>query len=140
MQMETQKTNHLTAEQIKNTGSVYTPSDIVDKLLRYATIEQLTNENYWFIEPCCGTGAIVIGILDKRYSLGVDADTCISHILCNDILKESIDVLKSNLYEWARMHNVKHPEIIEDRVFNMDIEMFFNIMRQGQSELDGFFD
>ena len=56
---------HLTKEQIKKTGSFYTPLCVVEKLMSKIDDETCSDTTKTFCDPTCGTGAIIIPIADK---------------------------------------------------------------------------
>ena len=131
------RNEHITDQQTKDTGSIYTPTAIVDKLLGYMPYDRLLDNEQWFIEPCAGTGNIVLGILDRRVALGVKPDIALSHIIANELLEETYNILKQRLKYWATSHNIDE-SIVDERCFNMDMWKFFDIMRESQCSLSCF--
>lgn len=132
--MNTHTNEHLTEKQIKQTGSVYTPSNIVEQMLDKVPYSKLINPDSWFVEPCCGTGAIVIGILNRRVANGVDPKTALTHIIANELLTASFTILKQNLVEWA-INNGVDSKLVDGQIFNMDMWDFFKIMNGDDIEV-----
>lgn len=128
---------HLTHKQIKDTGSIYTPSSLVEQMLGYITEEQWKEPDRYFIEPCAGVGNIVIGILDKKVAMGIDPTVALSHVIANELLTESYEKLLNNMRDWAGRHNAD-PTVIN--CFNMDMWKFFSIMKEAQCGLSSFFE
>ncbi len=132
--MNTQTNTHLTDKQIKQTGSVYTPSKLVEAMLDKVPYDKLIDTDSWFVEPCCGTGAIVIGILNRRVANGVEPKVALTHIIANELLTDSFKILRQNLIEWAKANGVE-PHLVDEQIFNMDMWDFFNVMRGGSADV-----
>lgn len=130
--MNTQTNTHLTDKLIKQTGSVYTPTKLVEAMLDKVPYDKLINPDSWFVEPCCGTGAIVIGILNRRVANGVEPKVALTHIIANELLADSFKILRKNLIEWAKDNGVE-PHLVEEQIFNMDMWDFFNVLRGGST-------
>jgi len=79
-----------TKERIDNFGEVYTPTYLVNECLKH--IPELSNPDIKILEPSCGNGQFVIGIIDK---LLVHHD--IKHIIENIIY--AIDLQPDNIFE-----------------------------------------
>lgn len=130
--MNTQTNSHLSDKLIKQTGSVYTPTKLVEAMLDKVPYDKLISPDSWFVEPCCGTGAIVIGILNRRVANGVEPKVALTHIIANELLPASFKILRQNLIEWAKANGVE-PHLVDEQIFNMDMWDFFNVMRGGNT-------
>lgn len=97
---------HLDKETIKKTGSIYTPLEIVEKMMAKVEDEFWSDPTKTFCDPTCGTGAIIIPMLDNRVKHGIDPTVALKTMYGNELLKESYDILMKNLEDWAAAHNV----------------------------------
>lgn len=124
-------TTHLTKEQIKKTGSFYTPLCIVEKLMSKIDDETWSDPTKTFCDPTCGTGAIIIPMLDNRVKHGVDATTALKTMYGNELIKESYDILMKNLEDWATTHGVTDSSW-KDNFYNMDVFEWLKLLEAGK--------
>lgn len=97
---------HLDKETIKKTGSIYTPLHIVEKMMAKVEDKFWSDPTKTFCDPTCGTGAIIIPMLDNRVKHGIDPTVALKTMYGNELLKESYDILMKNLEDWASVHGV----------------------------------
>lgn len=136
--MQTSNTNHLTEKQIRESSSVYSPKELVDIMLSKIDDKYWSDPTKTFCDPTCGTGAIIIPILDKRVKYGVDALTALKTMYGNELIKESYDILMCNLEEWAKIHNITDTSW-KDNFFNMDVHAWFKLI-EDKSSVEDFFE
>lgn len=83
-----------TQERIDTTGEVFTPGELVNKLLDRLPQEVWSNPNKTWLEPTCGDGAF---------------------------LRELLDRLMTGLQEWEPDFTKRHKHIIENMIFAVDL-------------------
>lgn len=88
---------HLDTDTIKKTGSIYTPLEIVEKMMAKVEDEFWSDPTKTFCDPTCGTGAIIIPMLDNRVKHGIDPTVALKTMYGNELLKESYDILMKKL-------------------------------------------
>lgn len=131
---------HLDTDTIKKTGSIYTPLEIVEKMMAKVEDEFWSDPTKTFCDPTCGTGAIIIPMLDNRVKHGIDPTVALKTMYGNELLKDSYDILMKNLEEWALTHNVTDTSWKEN-FYNMDFFQFIKLVDDpDKAPLEGFFE
>ena len=87
-----------------NKGEYFTPSDLAAKMIDAVPTELWGKP---VLEPTCGSGNLVIALLDKMVELGYDADTAISLVQANEIDVETAKVCEERVKNWMNEHNCK---------------------------------
>ena len=126
---------HLSDQQIKQTGSIYTPPNIVEKMMDMVSEEDWCDNDKSFCDPTCGVGNIIIPMLDNRVKHGINPTVALKTMYGNELVKETFEVLMENLNEWARQHDVTD-DSWKKNFTNMDV--FEWIRLQENEELDKF--
>ena len=121
---------HLDKQTIKQTGSVYTPLEVVKQMLDMVDEEQWRDPHKVFCDPTCGVGNIIIPMLDRRVELGIEPTVALNTMVGNELVPKTYEVLMDNLHEWAREHNVVSTDW-EQNFTNMD---FFEWVKLYKSE------
>ena len=111
---------HLDKETKKKTGSFYTPLCIVEQMMSKIEDATWSDPTKTFCDPTCGTGNIIIPMLDNRVKHGIDPTVALKTMYGNELLKDSYDILMKNLEEWAHEHNVTDTSWKEN-FYNMDV-------------------
>ena len=128
---------HISYEVKQKTGSIYTPLDIVEKMMSKVEDEFWSDTTKTFCDPTCGVGNIIIPMLDNRVKHGIDPTTALKTMYGNELLKSSYDILLENLEEWANAHNVTDKSWKEN-FYNEDFFVF--IQRIRTDIIDDFLD
>ena len=105
MNMESIGDNSDISTNIKQLGQVFTPKNIVDFMIKQSnpTIHQ------FIIEPSCGDGAFIIGLLDffvQKYSIQDIQVWFETKLVALDIDKFVLEKCKENIQNWFKKHNV----------------------------------
>lgn len=86
-------------DNVKNTGEVFTPTHIVDRILDMIPSSVWCDPNVVFIEPTCGNGQFVERIAARRIESGIDPNKVNQTIVALDIspenVQDTIDRLRS---------------------------------------------
>ena len=103
--MESIGDNSDISTNIKQLGQVFTPTNIVDFMIEksHPTIHQ------FIIEPSCGDGAFIIGLLDffeKQYSIHYIKVLFETKLVALDIDELVLKKCKDNIKNWFSKHNV----------------------------------
>lgn len=132
---------HITDKDLKQkTGSIYTPLDIVEKMMAKVEDEFWADPTKTFCDPTCGVGNIIIPMLDNRIKHGIDPTTALKTMYGNELLKDSYDILMKNLEEWALAHNVTDTSWKEN-FYNEDFFQFIKRVEDpDKAPLEGFFE
>lgn len=94
-------------ERITKNGEVFTPSVLVKRLLDKIPEEKWKDPNATFLEPCCGNGQIVIGMLERRISSGVSPIIALQTLFGVELMQDNIDLCKARIRDVLRANKVK---------------------------------
>ena len=103
--MESIGDNSDISTNIKQLGQVFTPTNIVDFMIKQSnpTIHQ------FIIEPSCGDGAFIIGLLDffvQKYSIQDIQVWFETKLVALDIDEFVLEKCKENIQNWFKKYNV----------------------------------
>lgn len=124
---------HLDKDTIKKTCSIYTPLNIVEKMMSKVEDEFWSDKSKTFCDPTCGVGNIIIPMLDNRVKHGIDPTIALKTMYGNELLKESYDILMKNLEEWALAHNVTDTSWKEN-FYNLDFFKFIKLVDSPENQ------
>jgi hypothetical protein len=111
-----------TEQRKKNLGEVFTPSELVTKILARFPEESWTDPNKKLLDPTCGNGNFLIGFkifLSKYHSL----DNITSRVYGADIMEDNCRDSISRLYELdlSDIETINLNEIVEEHFSWIDI-------------------
>jgi len=94
-----------TDKRIKNTGEVFTPTILVNKILDKLNISKICNET--FLDPTCGSGQFLVALAKRGIPL--------NNIYGVDLMPDNIETTKKRLREYFK-----------DKMSSEDIEFHLN--------------
>lgn len=92
-------------------SEVYTPKDIVDRMVNFTDI---TPKGTLVCDPACGTGNILVEVIERLKKAKYKDDEIISQIYGYDIVLESVEVCRQRIYDL--IPNVSDPSIIDEHI------------------------
>ena len=111
-------------ENVRNNGEVFTPTYIVDDMLKLIPVKTWKDPEYVFLEPTCGNGQFLVRIFQKRIDSNIPVLDALNTIIGMDISEENIIDSRKRLYELAsqikRINKVKAKAIILNNIFQVD--------------------
>lgn len=88
---------HRSADRIKSTGEVFTPSELVISLLKSLPIDRFAPK-LTFLDPACGDGQFLMGVkLVKMYFHNMTSEESLEDIYGIDIMRDNVDLCKRRL-------------------------------------------
>ena len=84
-------------ERIKATGEVFTPTELVQKMLSQLPPDVFTDKSKTFCDPSCGNGQFLSEVLIKKLENNIDFETALSTIYGVDIMTDNVDVCRDRL-------------------------------------------
>lgn len=113
-------------ERIAKNGEVFTPNELVTRLLDKIPAEKWKNPKATFLEPCCGNGQIVIGMLERRIESGVKPLDALKTLYGVELMQDNVDLCKERIKTVLREHKVKiTPKVMEIIDHNFVCSDFF---------------
>lgn len=109
-------------ENVRNNGEVFTPTHIVDDMLKLIPAKAWKDASFVFVEPTCGNGQFLVRILEKRMSAGISVLDALNTIIGMDISEENITDSRRRLYELVskiRANKIRARAIICNNIFQV---------------------
>ena len=112
------------AERIKKTGEIFTPTTLVQKMLSELQTSSFSKVSETFCDPCCGNGQFLSEVLIKKLENGISLENALSTIYGVEIMLDNVEVCRNRLL--CEQENYRH--IVERNIawgdgltFNYDI-------------------
>lgn len=85
------------------TSEFFTPYAIVKKMLDKVPVEDWKDPTKTFLEPCCGSGNIIIGILYRRIvEYNIDWKQAVNTLFALDMLEDNISETKERIHNFIK--------------------------------------
>lgn len=84
---------------VKENGEVFTPSEIVDKMIALLPKTFLADKSSIIIEPTCGTGNFLVAIYDIRRFYGFSIDEALNSMIAMELNGSTLTIAHTRLYE-----------------------------------------
>ena len=114
-------------ERIKKTGEIFTPTDLVKKILDNLESNNscvFVDNKKTVIDPCCGNGQFLSEVLIRKLENNVSFEDALSTIYGIDIMLDNIDICRERLLcgQEQYRHIVERNIVCGDALtFNYDI-------------------
>jgi type I restriction-modification system DNA methylase subunit len=82
--------------RVKVTGEVFTPTELVQKLLDKVPVE-IFQQNKTYLDPSCGDGQFLGEVLIRKVENGIDFKQALSTIYGVDIMQDNVDLCRERL-------------------------------------------
>ena len=83
--------------RIKATGEVFTPTELVQKILDKIPTEVFTDSNKTYLDPSCGDGQFLGEVLIRKVENGIDFEQALSTIYGVDLMQDNVDLCRERL-------------------------------------------
>ena len=124
-------------ERIKANGEVFTPSTIVEKMM-----DMVSDESAWsdpkkkFLDPTCGNGNILIGMLRRRLANGVSPKDAVSTLYGIELMEDNVKLCRERIAQEIGTH--EYDDIIEHNIvcsdfFKWDLENWRSTERKARA-------
>ena len=94
-------------ERIAKNGEVFTPNELVTRLLDKIPTEKWKDPKATFLEPCCGNGQIVIGMLERRIESGIKPIDALKTLYGVELMQDNVGLCKERIKTTLRENGVK---------------------------------
>lgn len=83
--------------RIKATSEVFTPTDLVQKLLDELPLELFTDPSKTFLDPSCGDGQFLGEVLIRKMENGIGFETALGSIYGVDLMEDNVNLCRERL-------------------------------------------
>lgn len=86
-------------------GEVFTPEWLVDELLDRLPLSVFKNSSKTYLDPACGSGNILVRVLDKKIKNGSTPLQALQTTYGVDIMQDNVWECRKRLFEVAYRHD-----------------------------------
>ena len=86
-----------TQARVKSTGEVFTPTELVRKMLEQIPIDQFTDPTKTFLDNSCGDGQFLGEVLIRKMENGSSFEESLSTIYGTDLMIDNVDLCRERL-------------------------------------------
>jgi type I restriction-modification system DNA methylase subunit len=111
--------------RVKATGEVFTPTPLVQEMLRQLPAEVFQDSTKTFLDPSCGDGQFLGEVLIRKMEHGATFEQALSTIYGVDLMQDNVDECRkrllcgrSDLEHVVRTNIVCHDALTYDYSFN----------------------
>jgi type I restriction-modification system DNA methylase subunit len=121
--------------RIQTNGEVFTPTELVNKILDRIPSKLFVEPERTFIDPNCGDGQFLGEVLIRKLENGISFEQALSTIYGIDIMEDNVDVCRKRLLcgRTDLEHIVKKNIVCHD---SLNYDYSFNGTNKNQSDLD----
>jgi type I restriction-modification system DNA methylase subunit len=83
--------------RVKTTGEVFTPTELVQKILNELPPKTFLNPTETYLDPSCGDGQFLGEVLIRKVENGIDFGQALSTIYGVDIMQDNVDLCRERL-------------------------------------------
>ena len=104
------------------TQEFYTPYSIVKKMMDKISSEDWQKPNKTFLEPCCGHGNFIIGILYRRIvEYGIPWRTALQTLYGVELMQDNVDEAKERIIDLLNKLNIEYDKDVAYEIMNRNI-------------------
>lgn len=111
-------------ERIKQTGEVFTPLELVDKILDKLPQELFTDPNKTFLDPACGDGNFLVRVLQRKIDNGSTPTEALKTTYGVELMHDNVHQCKERLLEIAG-DTIRHRNIVDRNIICADSLKYF---------------
>ena len=86
-------------ERIKKNGEVFTPFSVIDQMISKIPEEQWKEPKARFLDPCAGSGNILIRMLEKRLASGISTEDAVKTLYGVELMQDNRDLCVKRILE-----------------------------------------
>lgn len=120
--------------RIKATAEVFTPTELVDRIIKELPVTLFQDPTKTFIDPACGDGQFLGEVLIHKVENGIDFETALSSIYGVDLMPDNVELCRERLL--CGREDLRH--IVERNIVCHDALTYdysFNGTDQNKSEV-----
>lgn len=102
--------------RVRATGEVFTPTEVVQKILDDMPEDIFVDPNKNYLDPSCGDGQFLGEVLIRKVENGIDFEAALSTIYGVDIMQDNVDLCRERLL--CGQEHLKH--IVEKNIICAD--------------------
>ena len=109
--------------RVKATGEVFTPKKLVDKMLDQLDSSLFSDPTKTFLDPACGDGEFLAGVLYRKLQNGIELEQALSTIYGIDIMSDNVGLCQKRLLCGRTEEGIV--AIVDERIIQGDSLKYF---------------
>ena len=85
-------------KRVKNTGEVFTPTELVQEMLKQLPLDQFTDSTKTFLDPTCGDGQFLSEVMIKKMENGSTYAEALGTTYGADLMEDNCREIIRRLY------------------------------------------
>jgi hypothetical protein len=94
-------------KRVKNTGEVFTPTELVQEMLKQLPLDQFTDSTKTFLDPTCGDGQFLSEVMIKKMENGSTYAEALGTTYGADLMEDNCREIIRRLYGEGTIRTVK---------------------------------
>lgn len=90
-------------ERVKSLGEVFTPPELVERMLDRLPDELWADDTKTFCDPACGNGNFLVAVLRRKLQRGHEPLLALSCVYGVDIMTDNVEEARARLLEEAKL-------------------------------------
>ena len=112
------KYDQMTPEERKNFGAVWTPPEIISRMMSMASNEVWADPTKTCLDPTCGTGNIVVSMLLNKLYHGVSPEMAVKNVYGIELQKKNVEICRDRI---CAIVGEKYRKIVEHNIVCSDL-------------------
>jgi hypothetical protein len=104
--------------RVKATGEVFTPTPLVQEILKKLPLEQFIDPSKTFLDPSCGDGQFLGEVIIRKIENGSTFEQALSTTYGVDLMQDNVDLCRERLLCGSK--DPKHIAIVEQNIYQAD--------------------
>lgn len=113
-----EKYDQMSPEERKNFGAVWTPPEIISRMMSMASDEVWSDPTKTCLDPTCGTGNIVVSMLINKLYHGVSTEMAVKNVYGIELQKKNVEICRNRI---CAIVGEKYRKIVEHNIVCSDL-------------------
>ncbi len=102
-------------ERAKKHGEVFTPMELVEKMLDRLPLDMWADPSKTFCDPACGNGNLLVGVLQRKLKAKHTRRQALSTVYGVDIMPDNVEECRERLLKAAKATHMPAARAIVER-------------------------
>lgn len=112
------KYDQMTPEERNKFGAVWTPPEIISRMMSMASDELWADPTKTCLDPTCGTGNIVVSMLINKLYHGVSPEMAVKNVYGIELHKKNVEICRNRI---CAIVGDKYRKIVEHNIVCSDL-------------------
>lgn len=113
-----EKYDQMSPEERNNFGAVWTPPEIISRMMSIASNDVWADPSKTCLDPTCGTGNIVVSMLLNKLYHGVSPEMAVKNVYGIELQKKNVEICRNRI---CAIVGEKYRKIVEHNIVCSDL-------------------